>query len=563
VRRLLLILTALAAAVYVAAPPRAGTLPSAPAGLIAPVRGVFHVHTNRSDGSGTVEQVARAASQAGLRFVILTDHGDATRTPDPPAYHGGVLVIDAVEISTDGGHVVALGLPKSPYPLAGEARDVVEDIARMGGSSIAAHPASRKPDLKWTDWNVPIQGLEHINGDSEWRDESAWLLARALLAYPVRPVETLGLLFDHSEEVTRRWDALTKARRVVALAAADAHGRIGLRAQEPYRGRLALPIPGYESVFRSMSIALPRARFSSDAAADARVVLEEIRHGRVFSSVDALAARPAFEFTATSARARATGGEALAVDGPARIDVVAQAPPDARIVLLRDGTQLVASDGRSLHHDIEPLPATYRVEVRLPGAPGEPPIAWIVSNSIYVNRETEKTPEQALPPGVESSTDLYTDGPASEWTVEHSSASRAALDVVNAMFGTQLLFRYAISGGPSSHPFAALVTPAGPALAEHERLTFTARADRAMRLSVQLRAHTSDPAGERWHRSVFVDTSSRQISVRFDEMTPRGRTSTPKPPLEQIRSVLFVVDTVNTPAGTAGQLSLDDLRYER
>jgi hypothetical protein len=84
-----------------------------------------------------------------------------------------------------------------------------------------------------------------------------------------------------------------------------------------------------------------------------------------------------------------------------------------------------------------------------------------------------------------------------------------------------------------------------------------------MRVSVQLRAPTSPPEGERWHRSVFVDTVPREISVWFDEMRPRGMTSTPKPLLEKIQSVLFVIDTVNTPAGTAGQLTLDDVRYER
>jgi hypothetical protein len=320
-------------------------------------------------------------------------------------------------------------------------------------------------------------------------------------------------------------------------------------------------VPGYESVYRSMSIALPRIRLASDASVDARAVVGEIAAGHVFSSIDALGARPAFAFTATSGLVRATGGEVLQSEGPVRIDVVAQAPPDARIALLRDGVELIESNGPTLHRDVEPLPAAYRVEVRLPGAPGEPPVPWIVSNPIHVNRIPD-APTPAARVAATTRKDLYIDGPAPEWTVEHSSASRAAVDVVNAVSGTQLLFRYAIAGSASSHPFAALVTPAGAALGEHDRLTFTARADHPMRLSVQLRAHTS-AAGERWHRSVFVDTTPREISVRFDNLTPRGVTSTPKPRLEAVQSLLFVVDTINAAAGTAGQVSLDDLRYER
>ena len=37
----------------------------------------------------------RVAARAGLKFIVFTDHGDATRTPDPPAYRSGVLCIDA------------------------------------------------------------------------------------------------------------------------------------------------------------------------------------------------------------------------------------------------------------------------------------------------------------------------------------------------------------------------------------------------------------------------------------------------------------------------------------
>ena len=166
----ILLLAAIAMSSYMTMPPAARTLPASP-GLRAPVRGAIHVHTRRSDGSGTVDDVARAAARAGLNFVILTDHGDGTREPEQPVYRQGVLCIDAVEISTTGGHVIALAVPRTSYSLGGETRDVLEDIARLGGMSIAAHPSSSRPQLQWTDWNLKPDGLEWVNADSEWRDE--------------------------------------------------------------------------------------------------------------------------------------------------------------------------------------------------------------------------------------------------------------------------------------------------------------------------------------------------------------------------------------------------------
>ena len=67
------------------------------------------------------------------QFIIVTDHGDGMRPPDAPQYRHGVLVIDAVELNTTNGHLVALGLPATPYPFAGTAADVLEDVRRLGG----------------------------------------------------------------------------------------------------------------------------------------------------------------------------------------------------------------------------------------------------------------------------------------------------------------------------------------------------------------------------------------------------------------------------------------------
>src|SRR2546426_4280648 len=39
-------------------------------------------------------------------------------------------------------------------PICGEARDVVEDVRRLGGFGIAAHPDSPKTELRWREWTA-------------------------------------------------------------------------------------------------------------------------------------------------------------------------------------------------------------------------------------------------------------------------------------------------------------------------------------------------------------------------------------------------------------------------
>jgi hypothetical protein len=98
-------------------------------------------------------------------------------------------------------------------------------------------------------------------------------------------------------------------------------------------------------------------------------------------------------------------------------------------------------------------------------------------------------------------------------------------------------------------------------LPSYDRIIFTARADRPMRLSVQLRAPGGE--GERWRRSVYLDQTPRIIELPFADFRPADAASAAQPVLSKIDSVLFVVDTVNTRIGSNGQIQIDDIRYAR
>ena len=541
-------------------PPSSRTL-TVPAALPPAVRGAMHIHTRRSDGSGTPDQVAAAAARAGLTFAILTDHDDAASEPTRPYYRGDVLIIEASEISTDQGHVLALGLPRAPYPLGGEARDVIADIARLGGVSIAAHPASEKPELRWTAWTEPFDGIEWLNGDSEWRDEPVSRLAGIIFTYPFRKAETLARLLDRPDPILRQWDQLTTRRRVVAVAGADAHARIGVLTGEPDDRSFGLHLPSYEAGFRAFSVALSPLTLSGDAGTDAKAVIDAIRDGHVYSSIDALATPAAMAFTANAGRTRASSGDVVPAGArEIELTVESNAPEDARVVLLKNGEEQASVAGGRLQQMVTGERAVYRAEIHLPGAPGQPAVPWMMSNPIYVGVGRGERPPAR--PDATKFAPLYENGRPADWMVATSPRSQGVLDVVPAAGGTQLSMRFGLGGTMSESPYAALVAPAGSGLSNYDRLTFTARADHPMRLSVQLRVPTSGD-GERWHRSVYLDETGRQITVFFDDMTPRGPTSQPRPNLPLVHAVMFVVDTVNTRPGAAGQIWIDDVRYER
>jgi hypothetical protein len=370
-------------------------------------------------------------------------------------------------------------------------------------------------------------------------------------------------LLNRPHQSLKRWDALTAQRRVVAVAGADAHARIPLTGLgDPYDNRISLPLPGYEQIFRAFSISLPEVTFAGDPRADAGAVLDAIRNGGVFSAIDALAGPVALSFAASDSRHRVAMGEDYVSRDPIMFQARSNAPAGITLSLLRDGQPVHTVSGSQLEYQASDT-GVYRVELRWPGAPGEPPVPWVVSNPIYV-LSGPRAPEHvsdslALPAHVDV---RYANGTATGWHIEKSPNSRGALDVVPAVGGTQLLMRYALGGTQDEGPFVAVSMTVPQGLAGYDRLIFTAQSSRPTRIRVQLRI-PEGVQGRNWHRSVYVDETPRTITVNFGDLRPFDATTTGSPLLGDVRDVLFVVDTINTRPGDSGQLWLDDVKVGR
>ncbi len=529
-----LILTAaavLAAAVVFVSltlPPRAATL--APAADDRLVWGAYHVHSSLSDGSGTIDAIASAAARAGLQFVIFTDHGDAA-TFERPSYRSGVLCIHASEINTESGHVVALGLERaSPYPLAGEARDVVEDIRRLGGAAIAAHPESPRQSLRWRGPAGLVDGFEWLNVDSEWRARGARAIAAAGLRSLVRAPESLATLFEPPCNYSR-WDRGGGPSPLFSLGALDAHARAGADADGPAPGA-SVRFPSYETMFRTMAqVVRLDAPLSGDPAADSRAVTSGIRARKSYAVMRALAdGRAALQFGIANGRASGgvTGGDAL------------------EFRLLRNG-QTVAQASGSLSAAVADAPGDYRLEVLI----GDGVLPWIVSDIVRVPGIP------AVPPagGTRAPTGAAPRGTSvAAWQIEKHAESVAAIETDA---GSTVL-RYRLGGGAARGQYVALSSPAGTEPIDSIR--FTGSAPSPMRVSVQVRV-PGGADGQRWRRSVYLDQSPRDIVVELADMQPVGRQTALRPIVARVQSVLIVIDTINARPDSAGHLTIKDARF--
>jgi hypothetical protein len=557
-RKALLVAAALVAAViffvWTTLPPRPQAVSSAIAADVQrrTIAGAYHVHSTRSDGAGDKAAIAAAAARAGLAFVILTDHGDGMRQPDPPLYVHGVLCIDGVEVSTTGGHYVALDMKPSPYPLGGEPAAVVEDVHRLGGFGIAAHPDSPRAELAWTDWSAPIDGIEWLSADSEWRDESTTAMARVLAAYPFRPGPAMALMLDRPAVTLKRWGALAAARPVVGLAAHDAHGGIGRGMEEGGRRRAALGgIPSYEGSFRTFSnrVILASA-LSGDASADARLVLDAIEHGRVFTVIDAIASPGFVDIRGSTQTSRGDMGTTLQ-GSEASISAQLSIPSGGRLYSVRDGEEAeLPGDAASLHTFSAGVGAT-RFEVRVEDAPGTPPVPWLVTNPIRIGVSAVPPVQQSAGPPVQIL------GPDAAWHVEKDPGSTAAMTAS----GGGATLDYALRSGDRASQFAALALDLPAGHATFSDITVTASAAKPLRVSIQLRYEQA--AARRWGTSMYVDSTPRDLTVPVNRMRPLDRQTEPAPDPALASALLVVVDLTNAHPGDSNTLHLGPVAFTR
>jgi hypothetical protein len=310
-------------------------------------RGVFHVHSEMShDSQLPLGRIVEVAKQAGLDFVVLTDHNEQYAGP---FVRDGITVISSAELSTPAGHVIELG---GALLLDAEQRrrpEIFQAIRTAGGVPIVTHPSdSQRP---WTASLEGAAGVEIVNVASAVRRLGGHLylgLVPALLGLLVNPELAAAQLYDRDSVALGLWDSQPDPG-FVGLCGADAHGWLDLAGNiKAWNVVLGGPLPLDER---------ERPAF----------ILRELRQGRFFCSAGLLGGPPPFRFGAKRATLWvANTGESIAADGVDELVALAPSatPMAQNLVLIKDGHAILKTQGGELTLPA-PKPGTYRVEIWL------------------------------------------------------------------------------------------------------------------------------------------------------------------------------------------------------
>lgn len=345
--------------------------------------GNIHIHTFYSDGCGSIDEIAACAADAGLSYIIVTDHETLAGLPEEGIRHG-VAVLVGAELNREGHHYLVLDLERLPAGNEDNPQEMIDRVRNTGALGFIAHPfekgspyINRGKSYHWT--HLPeggFTGLEIWNYTSYWRGRVTsiprsiyWFLFNRKAAVDGPPPEALAL-----------WDRYTnRGLKVTAIGSSDAHAA---------RVRVALipvEIFSYRFLFRAINAYLCfREEMSHNFIIAKNQVYAALREGRCYISFDQLHPGKGFSFTASRKRSEAAeaimGEETAWQDG---LHLAVRCPTRrSEIRIIRNGRLAGRCSGAELKYRV-PAPGVYRAEVYFRPFRGRPR-PWIYANPIYI-----------------------------------------------------------------------------------------------------------------------------------------------------------------------------------
>jgi hypothetical protein len=291
-------------------------------------RGDCHLHTVYSDGKRLPVEVATGARQAGLDFMVSTDHNTNSSHAVWGQYAGeDLLIITGEEVTTRNGHWAALGLPAGEWiDWRYRSRDdafarFANQVRRSGGLVVPAHMYCAYIACQWKFGFDDADATEVWTGPWTYDDEHA--------------VSTWDQKLGEAVRTGERW--------LPAVGNSDAHSEpqvIGLPHNVVYAEDLATPD-----------------------------IMEGIREGRNWiaesSAVD-------LTFTATGGGKQAGIGQTLSLpaDAPVDVSLEVKGVPHATVRFITDEGQMhqesvdATGTGTVVWRTTASLAAYVRAEVR-------------------------------------------------------------------------------------------------------------------------------------------------------------------------------------------------------
>lgn len=340
--------------------------------------GAIHIHTKYSDGTSTIENIAKDAKKAGLSWIIITDHNNIKGLQNgEEGYYDDVCVLIGTEISPDkSNHYLALDVYED-ISYEQEPSAFIKKVNDLGGFGFVAHPDEQTPRdnnypaLRWEDWSINgFQGLEVWNYMSDWVDT---LTRKNKLKKFLKPQQTLH---GPTSDTLKWWDDLNSKKDIITpgIAGLDVHA-----FEYKYFG-MKLKVFPYDKSFKTLKNWIQIDDFlSKDFETAKKQIYTALKAGNNIMINHALGSPNHLVFTAIKRKdnvyVKAVVGEFLEIEDDFFINI--ETPEACEIKLYRNGELIQDKFTNKLRVDLKET-GSYRFEAY------KNKQHWIISNPIKV-----------------------------------------------------------------------------------------------------------------------------------------------------------------------------------
>jgi hypothetical protein len=343
--------------------------------------GALHMHSVYSDGSGEVDQIAQAASEIGLDYIILTDHNTLRALSEGyEQWYNSTLILVGCEINDKNNinHYLAFGINEA-YSTRLTAMQYVKRVKEEGGIGFIAHPHEKRKHMKehppypWVEWGIDdFTGIEIWNHMSEWMENLTDQNKYQSFLHPLRSI------IAPPQETLKLWDELNIKRKVVGIGGVDAHAH-----KYNLLGFLEVEIFPYKVLFKSIrthilsDTELFKGKSEKAVEASKKIVYDSLREGRCFFANDYHHESKGFRFFARAGGKIYQMGDSVPASKKIILKVFLPVS-NAEIRLIHNGKKVESVESNEGNFMVNKK-GVYRVEVYFNNK------AWIFSNHIRIN----------------------------------------------------------------------------------------------------------------------------------------------------------------------------------
>jgi len=342
--------------------------------------GILHIHSIYSDGAGTIEEISKAAKEANVDFIGITDHNTLRGLEEKgEGFVNEVFVLIGCEINDkfNKNHYLAFGIKQAPS-IRLSAKDYVKFVKEQNGIGFIAHPFEKRnafkehPPYPWIEWeSEDFDGIEIWNHMSQWMENLSEDNKYEFFIHPLK------FISKPCEESLKKFDEISLKRKISAIGGVDAHAH-----KVNILGFVEVEVFPYKVMFKSIRnyilVKEPLIKDKSMTEKNKQIILNALRNGNLYVANSYRGDPQGFKFWAEYNDKTFIMGDEINFNANSEIIFKCYVPhKESNILLKKNGKTILEKKGNELLLSCKEK-GIYRVEVILNN------VGWIYSNPIRV-----------------------------------------------------------------------------------------------------------------------------------------------------------------------------------